>query len=114
MKILEVAKDLDLDGPLASNGTAINLASSDYDLPFKPGATVTAMICIVGWAEAEQEGASIILQGSDDDVSYSTLLECSAAQQPFVMAQITLPQYIRVRRASATAGDGRGSVYLLD
>jgi len=114
MRMLQVAVDQDLDGPGSpALGTAIDLAAASVKHPFKPGATVVAVISISAWLEAEQDAANLTLQGSEDDITYTDLLECAGSSQPFVMAEIVLPRYIRTSMESVTAGDGRGSVYLL-
>ncbi len=113
MRILEVASDVDLDGPTAANGAALDLADGTYDAPFLPGYTVVAQINADSWSEAEANAVALSLQGSDDNSSWSTLLTLDADSYPSVMAEVQLPRYIRHRMHSATAGDGRGSINLL-
>lgn len=114
MKIYEVVKDLDLDGPSTSEGTAIDLSDSAVKHPFKPGSTVVAVGTVVGWSEAEQDGVVLYLEGSEsEDTDYTTLLTLNSSNMPLVMDEIVLPTYIRTRMASPTAADGRASIYLI-
>ena len=114
MKMYEVVKDLDLDGPSTDEGTAIDLSDSAVKHPFKPGASVVAVGLVVGWQEAEQDGVVLYLEGSENETTdYTTLLTLNSSNMPMVMAEIVLPTYIRTRMASPTAADGRASIYLL-
>lgn len=120
MRTLEIAADVDLDGPGSSQTTAVNLDTNNLH-PFCSGATAVVVMAISGWLEAEQDGAVMTLQGrqSDSD-SWEDLtdkdgntVQIGGSNQPMRMQEVVLEAQLRVDIESVTAGDGRGSVYLL-
>ena len=112
MKVLELGTDLDLDGPGATSGTALDLADGSYAAPFLPNYTVIAVGVVVGYAE-DAEGALTIEGREATADSYVVLFTAGPGAAPLKMAEITLQRFIRYTLTSATAADGRGSVYLL-
>jgi hypothetical protein len=109
----EVAKGVDLDFGGTAAGSAQNM--SDAPLPFQPGGSAIAVLSVVQWAEAEAVG-ELNLQGSDNAFSgWEDLATVAGAANncPMVMEEIVIPQYLRWSVSTVTAGDGRGSIYLL-
>lgn len=97
-------------------------ADSPVDIVFQAGASAIAVLSAVGWVQAEQNGMEMELQGSDnpfsgfaalEDVDGNTVEVGGATNSPVAMFQITIPEYLRLRNTSVTAGDGYGSAYLL-
>lgn len=112
MRVLQVAKDVDLDGPGTAVGTAIDLAAPGQTAPFLAGYKVVAAISVTPWAEAEV-GAALALQGRETTSDQWTDLVVADGGDPTVFAEVTLPRYIRYSVQSNTTGDGRGSIHLL-
>jgi hypothetical protein len=70
------------------NDTAVDFAG---ETPFIPGTTAVAVNLTAG---------SLVVQGSDDGSSYSTLATCGASTSATAMQEITLKRYIKVSTAA--------------
>lgn len=70
------------------SNTATDLGS---DTPFGVGFTATAINLTAG---------SLIVEGSDDGTTYSTLGTCGASTSATAMQTITLKRYVRVSTAA--------------
>ncbi len=113
MQTYEVAKGIDLDFGATASGAAIDM--SEQPFPFQPGGNAIAVLSVQSWTEAELVGASLKLQGSDNAFSgWEDLATVGAlASSPLVMVDITIPAFLRWHNGSLTAGDGRGSISLI-
>lgn len=71
----------------------INDTAVDFEgvSPFIPGTTAVAVNLTAG---------SLVVQGSDDGTTYSTLATCGAATSATAMQTITLKRYIKVSTAA--------------
>lgn len=113
MRVFEIGVGIDLDFGATASGSAIDMSAQE--LPFAPGNTVIAVIAINNWAEAEA-GAELVLQGSDNAFSgWEDLATAGGgvAGCPQTWTEITVPDWLRWHSAGNTAGDGRGSIYLV-
>lgn len=112
MRSLVLALGFDLDFP-NTQGAAIDM--SGQELPFAPGNSAICVISINNWAEAEA-GAKLTVQGSSNAFSGWTDLASAGGGVtgcPVSYTEITIPDWLRVISNGNTAGDGRGSAYLL-
>jgi hypothetical protein len=112
MRTLQLALGVDLDFP-NTNGAAIDM--STQDLPFQPGGSAICVCSVNNWAEAEAVG-KLTVQGSDNAFSgWEDLAHAGGGVTgcPVSYTEIVIPDWIRVISNGATAGDGRGSAYLL-
>lgn len=113
MRIKAIAENLDLDWVSAdyAEASAIDLASGQV-APFLPGYTVVVVIQVSVIAGAASTPPEVALEGREIDSGAWTEL-AESTQLGFVMKEVTLPRYIRVRTDEVTASDGFANVYLL-
>jgi hypothetical protein len=112
MRTLLIGTGIDLDFGATAAGDAIDMSAKDF--PFQPGGSAIAVLAIQDWAEAESVASVLALQGSDNAFSgWADLAEANHTAGPVVMQEITIPDWLRWANQSATAGDGVGSIYLL-
>jgi hypothetical protein len=114
MKIKVIAENLDLDwvSAAAAEASAIDLAASGIPAPFQPGYTVVAVIQVGIIAGSSSTPPEVALEGREETSdSWTELAE--STQLGFVMKEVTLPRYVRVRTDEVTASDGFANVYLL-
>ena len=114
MKIKVIAENLDLDwvSADAAEATAIDLAASGIPAPFQPGYTVVAVIQVGILAASSAVPPEVALEGRETTSdSWTELAE--STQLGFVLKEVTLPRYVRVRTDEVTASDGFANVYLI-
>jgi hypothetical protein len=123
MQTFEIGAGIDLDFGASQPSAVLDMnAGGDAPLPFQAGGSAIAVLSVVGWIQAEQNGAFMALQGSDfattefatiEDVDGNQVKAGGTTKAPVAMFNITIPPYLRLRNLSLTAGDGYGSAYLL-
>ena len=114
MRIKAIAENLDLDwvSADAAEATAIDLAAAGIPAPFQPGYTVVAVIQVTILAASSAVPPEVALEGRESTSdSWTELAE--STQLGFVMKEVKLPRYVRVRTDEVTASDGFANVYLL-
>lgn len=103
MKAFAIAEAVDL-----TDADSTNAVSPD-ETPFLPGREAVLVLDTVGMTGGSSP--SFKVEGSDDDDTYTALLTYTAAK-PVLMANITIPKYLRVTVTSASTA-GTANAYLL-
>lgn len=99
-----------VDATSVANQTAVDFTA--FTTPWMPGRKVTAVISPLSILSGNAAtAATSVIQGSDDNVTFSTLMTCAAGAGK--MQEITLSNYMRF---GVTVGAGSASTlnaYLL-
>lgn len=112
MRVRTIARNIDLEGPGASQGSAIDLLSEP--MPFQPGATAVVALHASAWLEAEQDAVVLALEGRETETgNWETLASLGGADQPAKYQEVVLTRYVRWNNEGASSADGRGSIHLL-
>jgi len=114
MKVKVIAENLDLDWVSAdfAEASIIDLAAAGIPAPFQPGYTVVACIQVGIIAGSTATPPEVALEGREIASGAWTEL-AESTQLGFVLKEVTLPRYVRVRTDEVTASDGFANVYLL-